>query len=104
MLFKIGNGETLIMKGALKDHDIDTWQLEDHEYQPSGKTLIIKTPDNRIVGDKLHRQLVGNQNYIDSNIVLNIGTEGQVLLFIDESSTDDIEIDGDLNLKIFRKR
>lgn len=108
MLFKIENGQTLIMKGELKNHDINTWKMTGCEYRPISDTslfkeVLIKTPDNGIVGDKIHHQLVGNQNYIDCKIILNIDTEGEVLLLIDESSTDDIQIDADLNLKIFSK-
>lgn len=49
--------------------------------------LTIKTLNNEEklkVGESIHEQLVGNQDYIDCNIILNIDTDNTVKLWIFE--------------------
>lgn len=42
------------------------------------------------IGTKIHDQLVGNQDYIDSRIILNIDEDKDILLYIDDECTDKI--------------
>lgn len=47
--------------------------------------ITIRTTDEKEqmrVSNSIHHQLVGNKDYIDSNIVLNIDTENEVNLYI----------------------
>lgn len=62
------------------------------------KTIIIKTrskDEEYAVAEKIHNQLRGNNDYIDSRIVLNRsgdrkdGTENEVHLYIFEDSQTD---------------
>ena len=49
--------------------------------------IRIEVPDNDRryeIGNAIHEQLVGNQDYIDSNIVLNIEEPRTVKLYIFE--------------------
>lgn len=46
---------------------------------------MIKTDnedDKMKIGSSIHKQLCGNQDYIDSNIVLNVDSENTVGLYI----------------------
>lgn len=64
------------------------------------RQIIIKTasPEEEFrIAEKIHNQLVGNQDYIDCNIVLNISayrrddTKNEVHVYIfDESESDPI--------------
>lgn len=42
----------------------------------------INEKEQMEVGNSIHHQLVGNQDYIDNNIVLNIDTDNEVNLYI----------------------
>jgi len=47
--------------------------------------IIIKTnseTEKLAVGEKLHQYLVGNKDYINNNIVLNIDSPNEVNLYI----------------------
>ena len=47
--------------------------------------VTIRTTDEKEqerVGNSIHHQLMGNKDYIDSNIVLNIDVDNEVNLFI----------------------
>ena len=47
--------------------------------------ITIRTTDKKEqmrVGNSIHCQLVGNKDYMDSNIVLNIDVENEVNLYI----------------------
>ena len=47
--------------------------------------ITIRTTDKEEqirVGNSIHFQLVGNKDYIDNNIVLNIDVENEVNLYI----------------------
>lgn len=47
--------------------------------------ITIRTVDaseQTRIGNSIHHQLVGNQDYIDSNIVLNIDEPNEVNLYI----------------------
>ena len=46
-------------------------------------TIVTENEEEKMkVGEHIHNQLVGNQDYIDSNIVLNIDTPNTVILDI----------------------
>lgn len=62
------------------------------------KTIIVKTRSKNeeyAMAEKIHNQLIGNNDYIDSRIVLNMsgdrkdGTENEVHLYIFEDSQTD---------------
>lgn len=102
-MFRINDGEKLCMKSftsnnGAKRTEYKTYNLGDDGY----KEIMIMCDNITEVGEKIHCQLAGNQNYIDSYIVLNIDG-GVVLLSIDKESTDDIEIDEDFNINIIRR-
>lgn len=40
------------------------------------------------IANSIHHQLVGNQDYIDNNIVLNIDTDNEVNLYVFEECED----------------
>ena len=47
--------------------------------------ITIRTVDDKEqmrVGNSIHHQLVGNKDYIDNNIIINIDTDNQVNLYI----------------------
>ena len=47
--------------------------------------ITIRTIDEKEqlrIGNSIHRQLVGNKDYIDCNIILNIDVENEVNLYI----------------------
>lgn len=47
--------------------------------------MVIKTVNDEEkmrIGSSIHEQLVGNKDYIDSNIVLNIDDENEVNLYV----------------------
>lgn len=47
--------------------------------------IIIITNDEKEtmrIGNSIHHQLVGNKDYIDSNIVLNINNKNEINLYI----------------------
>ena len=47
--------------------------------------ITIRTTDEKEqlkIGNSIHYQLVGNKDYIDSNIILNIDVENEVNLYI----------------------
>jgi DNA helicase TIP49 (TBP-interacting protein) len=47
--------------------------------------ITIRTTDEKEqmrVSDSIHHQLVGNKDYIDGNIILNIDVENEVNLYI----------------------
>lgn len=47
--------------------------------------ITIRTKDEKEqlrIGNSIHFQLVGNKDYIDSNIILNIDSENEVNLYI----------------------
>lgn len=53
-------------------------------------TIEVENPDKHEIediGNSIHYQLVGNQDYIDSNIVLHIGVN-KIELFIDDCKFD----------------
>ena len=53
--------------------------------------ITIRTVDNKEqmrVGNSIHHQLMGNKDYIDNNIILNIDTDNEVNLYIFEECTD----------------
>ena len=65
------------------------------------KLIIIKTNSHEEeykVAEKIHKQLVGNQDYIDCNIVLNMSsdradeTENEVHLYICDDAKTNPEI------------
>lgn len=48
-------------------------------------TVQCKDEEEKLrIGNQIHRQLMGNQDYIDSRIVLNIGEPNEVNLYIDD--------------------
>ena len=47
--------------------------------------ITIRTTDEKEqmrVGNSIHHQLVGNKDYIDNNIILNIDVDNEVNLYI----------------------
>ena len=47
--------------------------------------IIVKTvneEEKMRIGNSIHEQLVGNKDYIDSNIILNIDNENEVNLYV----------------------
>ena len=47
--------------------------------------ITIRTIDKKEqmrIGNSIHHQLVGNKDYVDSNIVLNIDVDNEVNLYI----------------------
>lgn len=47
--------------------------------------ITIRTTDEKEqmrIGNSIHHQLVGNKDYIDCNIILNIDDENEVNLYI----------------------
>ena len=86
--------------GIEKDRSIkeDTNKLD----ESIRRQIIIKTQDNEEeyrIANKIHEQLVGNQDYIDSRIVLNMAddrldddTKNEVHLYIFNNSETDPEI------------
>lgn len=59
-------------------------------------TIEIDDPDERLaIGTAIHEQLRGRQDYIDSNIILNIDTDYAVELYVmsDCKELPKIEID-----------
>lgn len=49
------------------------------------ESIVIKCKDNEErnrIGTKIHEQLKGNQDYVDSNIILNIDTDKEVGLYV----------------------
>ena len=47
--------------------------------------ITIRTADEKEqirISNSIHHQLIGNKEYIDSNIVLNIGIENEVNLYV----------------------
>ena len=86
--------------GIEKDRSIkeDTNKLD----ESIRRQIIIKTQDNEEeykIANKIHEQLAGNQDYIDSRIVLNMAndrldddTKNEVHLYIFNDSETDPEI------------
>lgn len=107
-MFKINSGEKLTIRGSIiGDEVIDNWEYLDKyvvewEYPGKGINIVCGQGNDFIVANHIHNKLVGNQNYIDSHIVLNFD-KGIVKLYIADSSTDDIEIDKHLNISITRR-
>lgn len=65
------------------------------------RLIVVKTQSKEEelqIGEKIHNQLIGNQDYIDCRIVLNLssdrddGTENEVRLYIFNDSISDPEI------------
>lgn len=65
------------------------------------RLIVVKTQSKEEelqIGEKIHNQLIGNQDYIDCRIVLNLssdrddGTENEVHLYIFNDSISDPEI------------
>lgn len=57
--------------------------------------LETKTGEAYSIAEKVHESLVGNQDYIDSNIVLNFNVtkvSQEVTLFMSADDCDDIEV------------
>lgn len=53
------------------------------------RKIIITTDSNETkmeIGTKIHNQLRGNPDYVDSNIILNIDDDNTVLLLIYEEA------------------
>lgn len=47
--------------------------------------ITIRTADEKEqlrIGNSIHHQLVGNKDYIDCNIILNIDVENEVNLYV----------------------
>ena len=47
--------------------------------------ITIRTNDKdeqMRIGNSIHKQLVGNKDYIDSNIVLNLETDNEVNVYV----------------------
>ena len=47
--------------------------------------IIVKTvneEEKMRIGNSIHEQLVGNKDYIDSNIILNIDNKNEVNLYV----------------------
>lgn len=108
-MYKINNGEELIIEGTITgERIIGNWEhLNTRVYKydcPDSKhiRIVCGKYNDFIVADHIHNKLVGNQNYIDSHIVLNFD-KGVVNLYIANTSTDDIEIDDNLNISIIRR-
>lgn len=108
-MYKINNGEKLIIEGTITgERIVGNWEhLNTRVYKydcPDSKhiRIVCGKYNDFIVADHIHNKLVGNQNYIDSHIVLNFD-KGVVNLYIANTSTDDIEIDDDLNISIIRR-
>lgn len=108
-MYKIKNGEELIIEGTITgERIVGNWEhlntrVDKYDY-PDSKHIRIACGkyNDFIVADQIHKKLKGNQNYIDSHIVLNFD-KGIVNLYIANSSTDDIEIDDYLNINIVRR-
>lgn len=108
-MYKIKNGEELIIEGTITGERISgDWEhlntrVDRYDYSDSKHIRIACGKYNDfMVADQIHKKLKGNQNYIDSHIVLNFD-KGIVNLYIANSSTDDIEIDDNLNISIIRR-
>lgn len=108
-MYKINNGEELIIEGTITgERIVGNWEhLNTRVYKydcPDSKhiRIVCGKYNDFIVADHIHNKLVGNQNYIDSHIVLNFD-KGVVNLYIANTSTDDIEIDDNLNISIIRR-
>lgn len=108
-MYKINNGEKLIIEGTITgERIVGNWEhLNTRVYKydcPDSKhiRIVCGKYNDFIVADHIHNKLVGNQNYIDSHIVLNFD-KGVVNLYIANTSTDDIEIDDNLNISIIRR-
>lgn len=107
-MFKINSGEELTIRGSIiGEKIIDNWEYLD-KYVIESKNpvkcinIVCGEDDGYIIANHIHTKLVGNQNYIDSHIVLNFD-KGIVKLYITDTSTDDIEIDKHLNISITRR-
>lgn len=108
-MYKINNGEELIIEGTITgERIVSNWEhlntrIDKYDNPDSKHIRIVCGKYNDfIVADHIHNKLVGNQNYIDSYIVLNFD-KGVVNLYIANTSTDDIEIDDNLNISIIRR-
>ena len=108
-MYKINNGEELIIEGTITgERIVGNWEhlntrVDKYDYPDSKHIRIVCGKYNDfIVADHIHNKLAGNQNYIDSHIVLNFD-KGVVNLYIANTSTDDIEIDDNLNISIIRR-
>lgn len=108
-MYKINNGEELIVEGTITgERIVGDWEhlnIRVYKYDyPDSKHIRIECGkySGFIVADYIYNKLVGNQNYIDSYIVLNFD-KGIVNLYISNNSTDDIEIDDNLNISIIRR-
>lgn len=78
-MYKIKNGEELIIEGTITgERIVGNWEhLNTHVYKydyPDSKhiRIVCGKYNDFIVADHIHNKLVGNQNYIDSHIVLNL--------------------------------
>lgn len=108
-MYKINNGEELIIEGTITgERIVGNWEhlntrVDKYDY-PDSKHIRIECGkyNDFIVADYIYNKLAGNQNYIDSRIVLNFD-KGIVNLYIANNSTDDIEIDDHLNISIIRR-
>ena len=49
------------------------------------------------LGTSIHEQLVGNPNYVENNIILNVDEDKKILIWVDDSCTDLPIINLDLN-------
>lgn len=54
------------------------------------KSKLIRRKKKIRIGDKIHNQLVGNQDYVDCRIVLNIDEPYMVSLWIDNNCVNPI--------------
>lgn len=90
--------ETRKIRIELKDAELEEITNIDQETK---KIYTIKTKSGEEefrIADSIHNQLVGNKDYIDCNIILNMSkdrndnTENQVNLYVFNDSNTDIEI------------
>lgn len=82
----------------VSDYILETYGIHSETIR---KQIIVKTKNKEEemrIAEKIHYQLVGNQDYIDCGIVLNIsddrndGTKNEVHLYIFDDSKTDPEI------------
>ena len=55
------------------------------------KITVDSKDEKERIGTRIHEQLIGNPDYIDSRIILNIDEDKDILLYIyDDECTDKI--------------
>lgn len=59
----------------------------------------LTNEEKMTLGTSIHEQLVGNPNYIENRIILNVDEDKKVLIWVDDSCTELPIIKLDLNKK-----